>query len=87
MSDSVTPWTTAHQAPLSMGFLKQDDWSALPFLSPGDLLSPGIKAGSPALLTDSLPAEPSGKPIALSLCNFMSPSKRQDSEKVGTEDT
>ena len=87
MSDSVTPWTIAHQGPLSMGFLKQEYWSALLFLSPGDLLSPRIKAGSPALLTDSLPAEIPGKPTVLPLCNFVSPSKRQDCEKVRTEDT
>ena len=38
-----TPWTVAHQAPLSMGFLRQEYWSGLPFLSPGDLPDPGIK--------------------------------------------
>ena len=38
MSDSfVTPWTVAHQAPLSMGFPRQEYWSGLPFPSPGDL--------------------------------------------------
>ena len=39
----VTPWTVAHQAPLSMGFSRQDYWSGLPFPSPGDLPSPGVK--------------------------------------------
>ena len=34
MSDSVTPWTVAHQAPLSMGFSRQEHWSGLPFPSP-----------------------------------------------------
>ena len=37
----VTPWTTAHQAPLSMGFSRQEYWSGLPFPSPGDLPHPG----------------------------------------------
>ena len=45
----VTLWTVAHQAPLSMGFSRQEYWSGLPFPSPGDLLDPGIKLGSPAL--------------------------------------
>ena len=44
MSDSfVTPWTIAPQAPLSMGFSRQEYWSGLPFLSPGYLLYPGIE--------------------------------------------
>ena len=47
----VTPWTIAYQAPLSMGFSKQEYWSGLPFPSPGDL-DPGIEIGSPALWAD-----------------------------------
>ena len=44
MSDSfVTPWTVAHQAPLSMGFSRQESWSGLPFPFLGDLLDPGIE--------------------------------------------
>ena len=39
----LTPWTVAHQAPLSMGFLRQEHWSWLPFPPLGDLLDPGIK--------------------------------------------
>ena len=50
----VTPWTIAHHVPLSMGFSRQEYWSGLPFLSPGDLPDPGIEPGSPALQTDSL---------------------------------
>ena len=42
MSDSVTPWIAAHQAPLSMGFLRQEYWSGLPFLSPGEELTYSI---------------------------------------------
>ena len=38
----VTPWTVAHQAPLSVGFPRQEHWSGLPFPSPGDLSDPGM---------------------------------------------
>ena len=48
VSHSVTPQTTAHQAPLSVEFFRQEYWSGLPFLSPGDLLDPGIYPVSPA---------------------------------------
>ena len=41
-----TPWTVAHQTPLSMGFPRQEYWSGLPFPSPGDLLNPGIEPAS-----------------------------------------
>ena len=57
----VTPWTVAHQAPLSMGFSRQEYWSGLPFPSPGDLPNPGIERGSPALQADALTSEPPGK--------------------------
>ena len=50
----ATPWTVAHQAPLSIGFSRQENWSELPFPLPGDLPDPGIKPGSPALQADSL---------------------------------
>ena len=50
----ATPWTVAHQAPLSMGFSRQEYWSGLPFPSPGDLPNPGIEPGSPALQADAL---------------------------------
>ena len=42
----ATPWTVACQAPLSMGFSRQEYWSGLPFPSPGDLPDPGIKPAS-----------------------------------------
>ena len=45
----VTPWTIAYQAPLSMGFSRQECWSGLPFPSSGDLPKPGIEPKSPAL--------------------------------------
>ena len=67
MSDSVTTWTVAHQALLSMGFSGQEYWSWLPFSSPGDLPDPGIESGSPALQADSLPTEPPGKPCVVRL--------------------
>ena len=47
----VTLWTVAHQAPLSMGFSRQEYWSELPCLAPGDFLDPGTELSllSPAL--------------------------------------
>ena len=42
----ATPWTVAHQAPLSMGFFRQEYWSGLPCPSPGDALNPGIELTS-----------------------------------------
>ena len=62
MSDSATPWTVAHQAPLSMGFPRQGYWSGLPFPSPWDLPDPGIEPRSPALQADALLSELPGKP-------------------------
>ena len=53
----ATPWTVARQAPLSMGFSRQEYWSELPFPSPGDLSNPGIEPMTPALQADSLPTE------------------------------
>ena len=58
MSDSVTPWTVAHQHPLSVEFSRQEYWSGLPSPPPGDLPDPGVKPGSPALQADSLSPEP-----------------------------
>ena len=53
----ATPWTVAHQAPLYRAFSRQEQWSGLPCLSPGDLPDPGIEPVSPvapALQADSL---------------------------------
>ena len=61
----ATPWTIAHQAPLSIGFPRQEYWSGLPFPTPGDLPDPGIKLTSPvslALKADSLPLSHQGSP-------------------------
>ena len=52
-----TPWTVACQAPLSVGFSREEYWSGLPFLSPGNLPDPGIEPRSPTLQADSLPSE------------------------------
>ena len=49
MSNSVTPWTIAHQAPLSLGFSRQEWWSGLPSPPPGDLPDQGIETTSPEL--------------------------------------
>ena len=53
----VALWTVTCQAPLSMGFSRQEYWSGLPFPSPEDLPDLGIEPGSPALQADSLPTE------------------------------
>ena len=62
----VTPWTIAHQAPLSMEFSRQEYWSGLPFPSPGDLPYPGLKPRSPALQADTWPSEPPGNVLNFS---------------------
>ena len=54
----ATPWTVSCQAPLSMGFFRQEYWNGLPFPSPGDLPNPGIEPRSPELQANSLPTEP-----------------------------
>ena len=55
-------WTVSRQAPLSMGFSRQEYWSGLPCPSPVDLPKPGIEPGSPALQADALPRELLGHP-------------------------
>ena len=57
----VTPWTVAHQAPLSMGFPRQEYWSGLPFAAPGDLADPGI-GGQGGLEGEFFTTEPPEKP-------------------------
>ena len=61
MSDSAALWTVAHQAPLSIGFSRQEYWNGMPFPTPGHLPNPAIKPGSPVLQADSLPSGPPGK--------------------------
>ena len=54
-------WTVAHQAPLSMGFSRQEYCNGLPFPSPEDLPNPGIEPGSCTLQADCLLSGPAGK--------------------------
>ena len=61
----ATLWTLTCQAPLSMGFSRQEYWNGLPCPHPGDLPNPGIKPASlmsPAWQVGSLPLVPPGKP-------------------------
>ena len=77
------PRAVAHQAPLSMGFSRQKQWSGLPFPSLGDLADPGIEPGSPALQANSLPTELQGKTYIISIyllikhlgCFYVSPTE------------
>ena len=62
----MTLWTVAYQAPLSMGFSRQENWSGLSLPSPGDLSDPVIEPESPTLRADSLLSEPPGKPLGTS---------------------
>ena len=59
----MTLWTVACQAPLSMGFPRQENWSGLPFPPPGDLPNAGIEPTSPALQVDYLPLSHLGIPV------------------------
>ena len=59
----MTPWTVAHQAPLSIGFPRQEYWSRLPFPPPGDFPSPGNEPTSPVLAGRFSTTEPREKPF------------------------
>ena len=68
-SDSAISWTVDCQAPLSMGFSRQEYWSGLLCPPPGDLPNPGIETGSPALDADSEKIEVSSEEIeSVSVC-------------------
>ena len=70
----ATPWTVAHQAPLSMGFHRQEYWSGLPFPSPKDLPDQGIKLISPvshALAGRFFTTESPGKPLSSLICSYL----------------
>ena len=56
-----------------MEFSRQENWSGLPFPSPGDLPITGIEPGSPALQTDSLPSELPGKPLITKIAKNYEP--------------
>ena len=71
-----TPWTVARQAPPSMKFSRQEYWSGLPFLTPGDLLDPKIKPMSlecPALAGGFFTTEPPGKHFLSKYCRVYHP--------------
>ena len=59
----ATPWTVAHQAPLSIGFPRWEHWSGLSFPPPGDLHNPGIESMSAALAGRFVTTEIPGKPM------------------------
>ena len=67
----ATAWTSACQAPLSLGFSRQEYWSRLPFPSSGDFLHPGIKTESlsPTLADGFFISLPPGKPCETLLDN------------------
>ena len=71
MSDSVTAGTGACQAPLPIGFSRQEYWSGLPFSSPGNLLDPGVKPASPALRAISFHLSHQGSNITQFLYNLL----------------
>ena len=64
----AAPWTVAHQAPLSMGFPRQEHWSGLPCPSPGHLPDPEMKPPSPARQADSSPLSHQESPICVCVC-------------------
>ena len=64
----ATPWTAAHQPPLSMGFSRQEYWSGLLCPPPGDRPHPGIKPGSPALQAILHQLSCRGSPLDLYMC-------------------
>ena len=61
-STLATPWTVAHQDPLSVEFSRQEYWSGLPLPPPGDLPNSGMKSKSPALAGRFFTTESPGKP-------------------------
>ena len=68
VSDSVTPWTAARQAPLSMGFSRQEYWSGFPLPPPEDLPDLGMELASPsapALQAGSLPLSYQGSSLII----------------------
>ena len=74
-SSFATPWTAAHQAPLSIRFSSQGYWSGLPFPSQGDLPNPGTEPTSPAWQADSLPVSRLGSPFK-SITQLQNPEER-----------
>ena len=67
---TLCAWMVARQAPLSLGFSRQEPWSGLPGPSPGDQPHPGIKPGPPALAGGFLTTEPRGRPSPFTTLGF-----------------
>ena len=61
----MTPWTVAHQAPLSMEFSREEYWSGLSFPPPGDFTDLGIEPTSPSLAGEFFTTAPPGKPYII----------------------
>ena len=81
-----TLWTVAYQAPLSMGFSRQDYWSGLPFPPPGDVPDPGIESTSPAsptLQADSLPLSHQRSPYIVNYSSWIWGGGRIGREREG----
>ena len=74
----ATPWTIAHQAPLSVGFSRRGYWSWLPFPSPGDLADPGIEPSLVHWQADSLLLSHQGSPNPYSHGGYISQVAFQD---------
>ena len=66
----ASPWTVVRQAPLSIGFSRQEYWSGLPFPSSGDLPDQGIEPQSPTLQADFLPSKLSGKSVEVQISSY-----------------
>ena len=81
----ATPWTVAPQAPLSMGFSRQEYWSGLPCPPPGDLPNPGIEPTSPALKADSLPSGHWGSPNTPTTAKVKSPTAPQNFSRFNNQ--
>ena len=80
----VTPWAVARQAPLSVGFSRQEHWSGLPCPPPGNLPHPGIKPTSPAMAGGFFTTEMPGEPF-LSVSQYQSERGRQRLTPHGAE--
>ena len=70
-SSFATPWTVIHQAPLSMGFPKQECQSGLSFPSPGDLPDPRDQTCVSCIAGEFFTTEPPRKPLNLHMGNFL----------------
>ena len=77
-------WTVAHQAPLSIGFPREEYWNGLPFLYPEDFPNPGIKHTSPSLAGKFFTMESPGKSLARHLLSKERSDKAKDECKSGS---